>query len=519
MSFGPRSVARPVDAGVTALGTLDAGVVGHVDAAGCVQLLDRGWTLDWWVGGEDRWHVPAVESSVRQRRIGAGPVVETMARVPGGDVVQRCGAVVAGASTGVTLEIENTTSSAVAIAVAVRPVGLDGRPAAPRLRFDGAALRIDDDVLIAERSPVERSLGADDLAPTITTGQVASGGPAEVSGAGANGVLVFPLPHTATIRLVVAPGDGASLRRLPDLATVADGWDTVASRHGTVEFPDDAVTALAAAARSRLLIDGGDARGGPSTWWPMTSLAPVEELGVAMVDAADRHRPMADAAEATSVLEAFALFAANTPGFDDRHLELLLDGGLGLLRSVDRRRTDRDLVRRARLAMARLADRAGQADAVEDLLRGLGAPPTIDDPATRLTELVESTGDAGRFGPNDDPVAAENAWRFLRRLLVTEAGAGPSASLDLAPGHLGAWRGGSMQVLGLPTSFGPVSFAIRWHGERPALLWEFWGEAAVELRCSALDGVWSTTERSGETLLSGQRGVTDAAPAEGDSFS
>ena len=56
---------------------------------GAIQPWDDGPTLDWFVAADDRWHVVAEETSVRQRRIEGTPVVETRVRVPSGDVVQR----------------------------------------------------------------------------------------------------------------------------------------------------------------------------------------------------------------------------------------------------------------------------------------------------------------------------------------------------------------------------------------------------------------------------------------------
>ena len=515
--FGPRSVARPADAGSTALGTLDAGVTARLDGGGAVQLEGRDWSLDWWIGGEDRWYVPAIESAVRQRRLGSGPVVETMVRVPGGDILQRAGAVVVGGGEGVLIEIENTTSSAVAVAVAIRPVGLDGAAGRPALRFDGSQLRIGDDVLLAERSPVERSLGMVDLAERITAGQVVSDGPASAEGPTANGVLVFPVPHTATLRLALAPATGASLGRLPAIEQVADGWDALLRAGGRIALPDDAVTELADGARTRLLLDGGDGRGGAATWWPMTSTGRGGDVGISMIDAAARGTVVSDPALATAVLEAAALMAADP--LDPEHLDLLLESGVASLARIDRRGADRALVARAKLALARLAHRAGQPEAAADLAREATAPRSTVDVAAELTTLVEARGESGRFGAGDDVDAAAGTWNAVRPVLVDEIGVGAEAVLDLAPGHLAAWRGGSLEVIGLRTVFGRLSFAIRWHGERPALLWELDGSEPVQLRCSALDAEWSTLDAKGETLLSGQRTGVEAAPAEGQSFS
>jgi hypothetical protein len=62
-----------------------------------------------------------------------------------------------------------------------------------------------------------------------------------------------------------------------------------------------------------------------------------------------------------------------------------------------------------------------------------------------------------------------------------------------------AWRGAPIDVHQAPTRRGPVSFAIRWHGERAALLWD--APAGMTLRAPGLDAGWSTTEPKGEALL------------------
>ena len=62
-----------------------------------------------------------------------------------------------------------------------------------------------------------------------------------------------------------------------------------------------------------------------------------------------------------------------------------------------------------------------------------------------------------------------------------------------------AWRGRELDVHDAPTRRGSVSYAVRWHGRRPALLWDV--PAGVELRAPGLDPEWSTTEARGEALL------------------
>jgi hypothetical protein len=73
-------------------GARDATVVG----TGVGSPRASGWQLDWWIGADDRWHVPAREAAVRQQLVDGMPVVQTSMRVPGGDAVQRAYAAPAG---------------------------------------------------------------------------------------------------------------------------------------------------------------------------------------------------------------------------------------------------------------------------------------------------------------------------------------------------------------------------------------------------------------------------------------
>jgi hypothetical protein len=66
-----------------------------------------------------------------------------------------------------------------------------------------------------------------------------------------------------------------------------------------------------------------------------------------------------------------------------------------------------------------------------------------------------------------------------------------------------AWFGQPLEVHEAPLTRGSVSFAIRWHGERPALLWE--STHAGVVRCPGLDPSWRGTGMKGEALLAAPR--------------
>ncbi len=84
-----------------------------------------------------------------------------------------------------------------------------------------------------------------------------------------------------------------------------------------------------------------------------------------------------------------------------------------------------------------------------------------------------------------------------------------ASGTDLFPsGVPTSWLGQNFEVYGVPT--GPaseVSFALRWHGARPALLWECTGEAVTLTSSGAAPG-WSTTERTGEALWPAPAGAS-----------
>jgi hypothetical protein len=81
--------------------------------------------------------------------------------------------------------------------------------------------------------------------------------------------------------------------------------------------------------------------------------------------------------------------------------------------------------------------------------------------------------------------------------------------LALCPVLPPAWRGQSIEVGGAPTRFGPLSFAVRWHGPRPAVLWDLAVHpdlpGPVTLVAPGLDRTWRSTEPAGEALLGAQR--------------
>jgi hypothetical protein len=91
----------------------------------------------------------------------------------------------------------------------------------------------------------------------------------------------------------------------------------------------------------------------------------------------------------------------------------------------------------------------------------------------------------------------------------------PGAACALVPnGFPTSWFGASVEAYHLPA--GPrhvVSYAIRWHGERPAVLWEVAGPAGLRLTGGAADPAWHTDLPTGEALWASPPGAAEAIAA------
>ena len=72
-------------------------------------------------------------------------------------------------------------------------------------------------------------------------------------------------------------------------------------------------------------------------------------------------------------------------------------------------------------------------------------------------------------------------------------------TVKILPGFRTAWLGRHLAAHDVPLRAGRCSFALRWHGARPALLWDV--PPGTTVRAPALDPGWSSDEPTGETLL------------------
>src|SRR6266550_439999 len=174
-----------------------------VDPRGLVTPWYDGWSLDWWVGADDRWHVPSRDTGVRQRLVDAAPIVETRMRVPGGDVVHRAYAVQADEEY-VVVEIENASRLPVAVALAVRPYNPEGLAVVARIALHDRTVTVDGRPALLFPRPPSRVAGSTfrrgDSAAAVFRGEATDAlpDPLRCEAGLAQAAFLFPLAHRAT---------------------------------------------------------------------------------------------------------------------------------------------------------------------------------------------------------------------------------------------------------------------------------------------------------------------------------
>jgi hypothetical protein len=139
----------------------------------------------------------------------------------------------------------------------------------------------------------------------------------------------------------------------------------------------------------------------------------------------------------------------------------------------------------------------------------------VATPTWTWPEAIHPRLDGGCMGDGHHGWASAELLMFVRDLLVREVppgespdagGADDSGDAVLALSSLvpDGWYGQGWEVHDAPTAFGRISYAVRWHGDRVALLWEVDphpGQGPVRLVAPGLDPTWSTTDLRGEALL------------------
>ena len=554
------------------LGTIGAGGRAKVDRRGVMTPEGATWSLDWWVGAEDRWHVASGSALVRQSLVESTPVVLSAMRLPGGEIEQRAWSVVDG-STGspvLVVAFHNATSIPVALALAVT----SSSNASSTIDFSDGIVTLNGDAIAAfSRLPSRFGIELDgrSVEEVTTAGDAVNAFPdggIELRREGTTTSFVFPLPHTATLQVVLPLGEAMSvadlkrcdLNALPPFERVVTGWKAQTARAPKFDLPERQSEEAIDGSRSHLLVHvaGEDPLRWPGV--PVNGLersdltmaldeqglsAEAERLLIASTDlqnadgsfdsrrldataswvvTLERHVALSgDAAFAGQMIERVASaahwIAKRQRGSRLRRSSSFFANGNGpvWLDADERVGYDARWTARAYRSAIALLDGAAQPDAAlavrlhlaalldEMDLRGVSrvgpGDGTVDDGAILRLRRELLSGEPLWVWPSEtdahDPSHTAAFLRNIRAIVASDA----DGVLDILPGFNEEWLGQSIAVHRLPTAVGLLSFALRWHGARPALLWEVEGDRNLTLRCASIDPEWSTTDQRGEALL------------------
>jgi hypothetical protein len=279
------------------------------------------------------------------------------------------------------------------------------------------------------------------------------------------GSVVFPVGHHASVTVALAHdgrGQGQLPTGLPTAAGVARGWTAITERAGRLLLPDAAAAERVVRERCELAL------GGPT---PPDDDAVAFLLGVGqLVRMGEKAEPWAP--DVAAAAEQVVRRSAHDPA------------AVGALR-----------------AAATVFRAAGDQRAVRDL-EAMQRKSGVSEPALPAAAP-------------DDP-ARWLWWTESRLVQPTTAGAAL-----LPAGIPPTWLGDHFEVYGLPTGTGgTASFAVRWHGARPAVLWEQ-TEPSGTLTAPVVAPDWRTSEARGEALWPEPAGAAAdrTVVLEGDSFS
>ncbi|MGH8976788.1 MAG: hypothetical protein ACRDV7_01845 [Acidimicrobiia bacterium] len=232
------------------------------------------------------------------------------------------------------------------------------------------------------------------------------------------------------------------------------------------------------------LVRTGRAHSGEPPEWK----APVEIALLAPVP----HKTMLRTALANESIDIPAL---PDPSGVERGWQHQLDRGMRvelpeeLQRQVDTRRADLLLEQPSASVVAALEDWGFDSEAADAWARlGFRARRA----ARRRREVRGPWHDTPQYDAFTNPAILLLA---VRQLLVRER----KDQIDLLPEFRPEWLGQPIAVHELPLRVGTLSFALRWHGARPALLWD--APAGVTLRAPVLDPTWQGSGGAGEALL------------------
>jgi hypothetical protein len=539
------------------IGSIGLGTVVSIAHHGEIQSLDGVPILHWGIRADDRWHVARNEKAVRQGVAPDGVSIETRLRVPGGDIAHRTNVITHKGVSLVAVEIENETPVAVALALFTSSTGI--------VESEADTLSIDGYPFIRANKPIalfERASSEEDLLDTVGSEKMQrENSPAPMEGE--HVAIVFPLPHATTIRFVIQV-DATQLLvpspdELPSLEAIAKGWSVHFEQGGSIELQDSRLKNTLTTARRHLLI--GSEQEPTSTYWRHG--VPSYAVAIAVIalcawghkTAAKRLLFRAIESQTVTVFQnpdlkeiSYLLWACNeylefTESPEDAELikSWATEQIVHLIRAIPRWRRRRSqgfswlylglessssllqkkdeevAARQIRETLSRVTQKRfifAEKDSLETalndadrgsqfLLQQLNRYTSDSSGEGTFDESLANTQATYSFASKQrlqDPLASALFLLAVRRSFVTEP-TGNTPKVAIFEGFSSSWFNVPIEVQNMPVHKGTIGYVIRWHGDRPALLWE--GEVSTEVTFTSpkLDADWESTESNGETLF------------------
>ena len=279
------------------------------------------------------------------------------------------------------------------------------------------------------------------------------------------GSVVFPVGHHATMRAaILVNGDSrqisaGELESLPSFEQVERGWLAALQISSRVDVPDLSWSSVLTSQRCKVLLSNSA---------ELTESSDINLVVDLLLDRAERVRlgdkPAQWVDEVAVATERILKQCAKTQSVQWFEERALLGAGMVL-------------------------NRAGESRGLQDFVSVW----------SRLAEAGRIS-DLALASPEIAGTVRQIAW--IESQLVAQRRDGV---IEICPcGIDKSWLGVNFEchkLLASPEHV--ISYAVRWHGEKPALLWEIDGPVGAKVAASAIDRTFSSTEMRGETLLSG----------------
>ena len=279
------------------------------------------------------------------------------------------------------------------------------------------------------------------------------------------GSVVFPVGHHATMRAaILINGDSrqisaGELESLPSFEQVERGWLAALQISSRVDVPDLSWSSVLTSQRCKVLLSNS------------AELAESSDISL-VVDL------LLDRAERVRLGDKPAQWVDEVAVATER-----------ILKQCAKTQSVQWFEERALLGAGMVLNRAGESRGLQDFVSVW----------SRLAEAGRISGLA-LASPEIAGTVRQIAW--IESQLVAQRRDGV---IEICPcGIDKSWLGVNFEchkLLASPEHV--ISYAVRWHGEKPALLWEIDGPVGAKVAASAIDRTFSSTEMRGETLLSG----------------